>query len=382
MNKIFIIRDELLNYGGAEKLFIQQIIFYKKKNYQVFLFCEKLDKSFEKYLPDTKIVFLSKINLVSKFFKFLVYLLILRPKKVFFHESGYHFIWPLIKIFRFKYFIFLHDSIFWYENSQLAFTRVYKKYFKIFSTSSFYEKFIKEKNYSNFLLKFCMKIYYEFKAVLDFFGIKYSDKVITICEDSKKEIDKIYKINSIIFYPGTNFNSKVTTPKKNIQTFFTVNRLTPRKRIELLIKAYYFFEKKNKNSLLVIAGIGPSLEDYKRLVIRLGLIKKIIFPGFLTELKLMDYYQKCDVVLYPQWGSWGLVPLEALYYNKKVIVASDSGTKDLKKFFKNSVLIAKPDVKNFYKKMILSSKNVMINTHMVIKKKFTIKEYFKRIDKI
>lgn len=382
MNKIFIIRDELLNYGGAEKLFFQQINFYKNQNYEVIIFCETLSQKLNEYISTFKIINLSKINIISKILKFFYYLIIFRPKKIFFHETGFYFIWPVIKLLGFRYFIFLHDSIFWYENNQLAFTFIYKKYLKIFSRNFFYEKFIKEKKYNNFLIKFLMKVYYENKALLDFFGVKFAYKILTICDDSKKELDIIYNINSVIFYPGTNFQSSLNFLKNKKKIFFTVNRLTPRKRIDIIINSFFLYEKKNKNSILIIAGSGPSLQDYKKLANKLGLRKKIFFTGFLNESRLIKYYKNCDVVLYPQWGSWGLVPLEALYFNKRVIVTSDSGTRDLKKFFGKSVLISKPNIKNFYEQMLLSDKNDTINSHSIVRKKFTIKEYFKRIDKI
>ena len=333
-------------------------------------------------MPQVNIVKLSKINIIYKVIKFFIYLLFIKPDKIYFHESGYHFIWPIIKVLGFKYYIFLHDSIFWYENNQLVFTQIYKKYLNFFFNSSSHKNFIKKNIYKNFFIKFYMCIYYEIKAVFDYLGIKYSNKILTICEDSKREIDNIYKINSLIFYPGTNYSSNIIIKNNKKKIFFTVNRLTPRKRIELMIKSFYYYEKKFPNSLLIIAGTGPSLKNYKRLVAKLKLRKKIIFMGFLHEKQLIENYKNCDVVLYPQWGSWGLVALEALYFNKRVIVTSDSGTRDLRKFFKNSVIISEPNVNDFYKKMIISNNSICINSNFIVKKHFTIKKYYEEIDRI
>jgi glycosyltransferase involved in cell wall biosynthesis len=104
-----------------------------------------------------------------------------------------------------------------------------------------------------------------------------------------------------------------------------LGKLTPRKRVDALVRAFALLEL--SNAQLVIAGndmgAGPSVRSEVR---RLGLEARTRFVDILRERERLDALGDADVVVYPSADEvFGLVPLEALLAGTPVVVTGDSG---------------------------------------------------------
>jgi len=104
-----------------------------------------------------------------------------------------------------------------------------------------------------------------------------------------------------------------------------LGQLTPRKRIDVLIRA--FARLRRSDSRLVIAGNDMGSEARARaLVSALGLAERTCFTGLLRGRERLEALADADVVVYPsEHEIFGLVPLEALLSGTAVIVSDDSG---------------------------------------------------------
>lgn len=100
----------------------------------------------------------------------------------------------------------------------------------------------------------------------------------------------------------------------------TLSFLEPRKRIEVLIKA--FLEANIYESELLIAGSGPQENKLKKLSRN---DERIKFLGFVPDADLCDFYNSLDVFVFPSLlEGYGLPIVEAMACRKPVITLADA----------------------------------------------------------
>ena len=91
----------------------------------------------------------------------------------------------------------------------------------------------------------------------------------------------------------------------------SVNILQKCKGIDYLIRAF----KDVPEALLYIVSSGPEEQNLRRLVLELGLIRRVIFTGDVAEKSLYNYYAMADVYVHPtllRGSSMGIMEAEAL----------------------------------------------------------------------
>jgi glycosyltransferase involved in cell wall biosynthesis len=101
--------------------------------------------------------------------------------------------------------------------------------------------------------------------------------------------------------------------------------LTPRKRVDVLVRA--FAQLNRPDARLVIAGndMGAGT-DVRAQVRTLGIEARTLFTGLLRGRERLEALADADVLVYPSQDEiFGLVPLEAILCGTPVIVADDSG---------------------------------------------------------
>jgi glycosyltransferase involved in cell wall biosynthesis len=146
------------------------------------------------------------------------------------------------------------------------------------------------------------------------------DKFIAISKEVKKRIKKYYKRDSNVVYPGV--DPKVFSPKNKglikKDYYLVVSRLVPYKKVDLVVQTF------NKNGKkLVIIGVGSEEKRLKRMA-----NNNIKFMGYLTEDKLVHYYQEARGLIIPQIEDFGLVSVEAQAAGCAVIACKKGGAID------------------------------------------------------
>jgi glycosyltransferase involved in cell wall biosynthesis len=105
---------------------------------------------------------------------------------------------------------------------------------------------------------------------------------------------------------------------------FLVSRLTPLKRVDLLIDALTTADGAGIKA--VIAGAGPEHERLARRIADLGLSDRVTLAGPVTQPELLHYLAHCRTVCFPPLQEdFGFVTVEAFASRKPVVTCADSG---------------------------------------------------------
>jgi glycosyltransferase involved in cell wall biosynthesis len=104
---------------------------------------------------------------------------------------------------------------------------------------------------------------------------------------------------------------------------FSIGRLDPLKRFDLLIRAMKHTETPVRCR---IAGTGPERETLQNLIDRLGLTARVELLGWVENKDVIEHYANCLGVYYaPYDEDYGYVTVEAFKAAKPMISTSDAG---------------------------------------------------------
>lgn len=120
-----------------------------------------------------------------------------------------------------------------------------------------------------------------------------------------------------------NTNHKDLLIKKDCLRILHVGRIAPNKKIEDIIKVFYFYQKINFKSQLFLIGSNNDTERYsnglKMLVNRLKL-KEVYFLSNINSEELIRYYQESDIYLCMSEHEGFCIPLlESMYFNLPIL---------------------------------------------------------------
>lgn len=106
--------------------------------------------------------------------------------------------------------------------------------------------------------------------------------------------------------------------------FLFVGRIAPNKKIEDVIKVFYYYQKTiQPRSRLILVGPTTGMEKYyaylKAFVMELG-VKEVVFTGHVSDSDLKSYYQLADLFLCMSEHEGFCIPLlEAMHYQLPII---------------------------------------------------------------
>jgi glycosyltransferase involved in cell wall biosynthesis len=105
---------------------------------------------------------------------------------------------------------------------------------------------------------------------------------------------------------------------------FAVSRLTPLKRLSLLVEAAALMRDRFLG--VKIAGEGAEAGRLRERIDALGLAGRVQMLGPITDEELVGHYARCRAVFFAPWSEdYGFVTLEAFRSGKPVLTATDSG---------------------------------------------------------
>ena len=175
---------------------------------------------------------------------------------------------------------------------------------------------------------FFQRQYFNYISLL---SAKKSDIILTVSENSKKDIMKFLKIKESKIKVLYNFltedsSLKSVSDDKRGNFFITVSTVQPGKNLERLFEAFSEFSKIHPDyELIVIGGKGWKSDPIYKKVESLEIKNKIKFIGYVDDAQLSMYYKKAKALIYVSiYEGFGIPPLEALSYNCPVVVSNTS----------------------------------------------------------
>lgn len=183
------------------------------------------------------------------------------------------------------------------------------------------------------------KFAYFYARFMVWLALRKAEKVITVSENTKKDILKRYKVdpNKIeVIYNAAGEEFKKKEKKdieylyekysipKNEKIIMYVGNLKPHKNLERLLQA--FSKMNNENIVLIL--VGKAFKRYSELGSieeKLGISNKVIHTGMVEQNELVDLYNLADLFVFPSlYEGFGIPVLEALACDTPVICSNTS----------------------------------------------------------
>ena len=181
--------------------------------------------------------------------------------------------------------------------------------------------------------------------------------------NSKQEIGVIYNgIDIADFAPDYG-----KRPAEKLIVTLGASRITTRKGIEYLIKAFKKLVPKYPNVYLKAMGDGDEKSNLENLTKELGLAENIEFIGRIPREKTTPFYQEASIFVLPSLNEgMSNAMLEALSAGLPLLATDTGGTKEIVEEGKNGFIIKMKDSDDIADKMEILIKNEELRIKMGI----------------
>lgn len=166
-------------------------------------------------------------------------------------------------------------------------------------------------------------------------ALKDIKSCITLTEDIKQTVLTRFnfpRLNIVKIHNGVDYDAFCPGHGQNPQTFriLSAGRFIPRKRFDLLIRAFALFAKTRADAQLVIAGDGYLGDELKSLARELNVQDRIYFPGLVDGDRMLQLYQSASVfVLASVSEGMPMVVLEAQSCGLPVIIGDFESSREV-----------------------------------------------------
>nr|WP_253819531.1 glycosyltransferase [Vibrio coralliilyticus] len=235
------------------------------------------------------------------------------------------------------------------------------------------------------------KIYINARAFFSILSIKKSEHNFVLSNYAKNEKNILFGIDSNVLCGALNESTFDYEPKKDFSEYscykhklLSIARLDENKRLDELLAAFSDFIKIEPESILLIGGRGPELENLQKQTQDLGIEKNVDFLGFIPEEELFDWYSMADLFVSIDWADYRITMYEALVMNTKVVLSDET---DADPFLCDSKYLytTKPDKLSTLPTLSLALKEKPTISKSELKKylkKYTWLNYCKEISRI
>lgn len=209
--------------------------------------------------------------------------------------------------------------------------------------------------------------------------LKNTDHIITVSENSKKDIIKIFDIPKekiTVTYLSVEdkfkpirdkiylelIRKKYSLPKRFI---LFVGTIEPRKNLTSLLSAFSDIKKNKLEIKLVIVGkMGWLQNDIFKKIKQLDIEQDVIFTGFVEEKDLPYFYNLAKLFVYPSlYEGFGFPVLEAMACGCPVIT---SPTSSLSEITGNAAILLNPtDTRNMTKVILNTVSNKKLRSKLI-----------------
>ena len=343
IERVVLFCEGLVGVGGAERLLFEEVKYLEKNRIEthilVFNFKEEVsfnnayDVNIEQigHRTESKNLLLKIIRKLRNIYALRERIKDIKPDVIISTTA-----WDCVSLYLatvftpFYYVSHIHGTIFWFQDDLLKYALIHRKVFNEIRESVVgHKEFISIRPPKSSLAR---RMFKEVYAVAMYMGVRKAKKIFVLSNQMKWEVNKLYGKDAIVLkgaFPPEILNYK---PKIDIKErldlvdkkmILNVNRLDPRKRIDLLIKSFKQIYDKFNDVVLVIGGVGPEEDNLKALVKKLNIQDRVKFVGYIKEEELWDYLASCDVFVHPNWADFAIAAYEPLALQKKVVWSTE-----------------------------------------------------------
>lgn len=252
----------------------------------------------------------------------------------------------------------------------------------VYEIRSLWEERYKKNGFINYLI-------FSFVTVLETLSMLFANHIVVINNNLKSQLQQrlfLMRKNMTVVENAIDLDRvKISKLNKNNFVFGYIGTLSPIEGLDLLIKAFNVLKIKNK---LLIFGDGIELEKLKKLA---NGSSNIEFKGKVSSDEISKAYDQVDVIINPRIKSYltdtvtPLKPLEAMAYQKLVLVSDVGGMKELVKNEFNGIVFKSDsykEIKNVIQEVIKRNDldKIIENGYRYIKEerswKVNVKKYY------
>lgn len=174
-------------------------------------------------------------------------------------------------------------------------------------------------------------------------SIKRANKIITVSQNSKKDIIDVYNIDPEkikVIYNGYNNFSKIAGSQKDIEKTLKKYKIREkfliysagigkRKNLEGVIETFNLVKKKFPKTQLVIVGDTeglkpkPVVDMIKKIAENYKILDQIVFTGFITTEELANLVTAAEAMLYPsRYEGFGIPVLESMSSGTPIVISN------------------------------------------------------------
>jgi glycosyltransferase involved in cell wall biosynthesis len=305
--KIALVCDDLIQFGGAEKVVLAICEIWKDAPLYTAIASKEWMEICRRRGIDLRTSFMQKIPFSSKFNRYLAPFLLHTAAFQSFDLSGYDLVFSMSSRFAHqvitksgkKHICYMHSPgrMFWepygyFENESYGVFGVIKKTARAF-----------------------LALPLSVLRVIDYVAAKKVDGFISNSETTKARIKKYYGPDSNIIYPFVDRGEQDAADDGKGDYFLVITRLLSWKKVEIAIEAC-----EQLGAKLKIVGEGPDLARLKK--ISNG---KTEFLGRVEGKLKYSLLYGCKALINTQLEDFGIVPLEAMSCGKPVIAFGNGG---------------------------------------------------------
>jgi glycosyltransferase involved in cell wall biosynthesis len=210
------------------------------------------------------------------------------------------------------------------------------------------------------------------------------DAIHSVSNATRKDILKVNSKSNVAVIPnGVDFTlyDRFTSGIEYQNYVVFIGRLVFNKNLETVISSFVEVTRNIVDAKLVIIGFGPMLEEWKKMVDRLGLTQNIQFTGYISQEKKISILSKSSALVLPSLAEgMPVVALEACALYKPVLLSNIEPHRDIVDDGINGFIIPAHDVHKWSERIIqvLSNKKESIemghNARSKAERQFSIRK--------
>lgn len=169
--------------------------------------------------------------------------------------------------------------------------------------------------------------------------ISESDQIIVCSQYMREELLSNFQLSEkkMAIVPNGIEQDEVMVHSTEIYPFikdrkyvFSVGRMVKEKGFETIIEGAQLAKDSKKDIYFVIAGKGPMLERYRKMVSERNLDHYIAFIGYVSDEQRNALLVNSEIAVFPSlYEPFGIVALEAMILSKPTIVSETGGLKGI-----------------------------------------------------